>query len=142
MKKYRLVSAIILERSFGEEKKYLLARKPRKSHAWQFPQGGIDPEETFLDAAQRELTEECGKALKIDFVSKNPVGVYQYDFPTDFKRHDPGVIGAKVEFFSAKWILGEVEVDKNEIVEARWLTKEEIKELVDLEYWEVVRDMI
>ena len=53
MKNYRSVSAIVLERSFESEKKYLLVRKPRKSHAWQFPQGGVDEGETLLEADWR-----------------------------------------------------------------------------------------
>ena len=34
-------------------------------NAWQFPQGGVDAGENHVDAALRELAEECGTDLKI-----------------------------------------------------------------------------
>ena len=78
---------------------YLLVKKPRKNHAWQFPQGGQEKEETEAEAALRELREECGSDLKVELCDKTAIGVYQYRFPLKFiqsrKRHD-GSIGAKV----------------------------------------------
>jgi 8-oxo-dGTP pyrophosphatase MutT (NUDIX family) len=137
MKKYRSVAAIIVER----ENQYLLVRKPRKSHAWQFPQGGVDEGETFLEAAKRELAEECGGDLQVEILS-NKVAEYQYDFPSDFLRHHGEFAGASVTFFKAKYISGEPEVDNSEIVEARWCEKEEIQNLVEKKYWEVVKGML
>lgn len=94
---YRPVSAIIVRRyTFNRsptELSYLLVKKPRKSHAWQFPQGGQDPGETGAEAALRELREECGSDLKVSLVDTTPIGVYQYKFPR--KRTD-GYIGARV----------------------------------------------
>jgi 8-oxo-dGTP pyrophosphatase MutT (NUDIX family) len=79
-----------------EESLYLLVKKPRKYHAWQFPQGGQEPGESAAEAALRELKEECGSDLKsrlIDIYS--PVGTYQYKFPPKFNRWD-NAVGAKV----------------------------------------------
>lgn len=78
---------------------YLLVKKPRKEHAWQFPQGGQEKEETAAEAAVRELREECGSNLKVQLTNNSAVGIYQYKFPLKFvqsrKRAD-GSIGAKV----------------------------------------------
>lgn len=74
---------------------YLLVKKPRKHHAYQFPQGGQDPGETASEAALRELREECGSNLKVRLVDKSPIGAYQYKFPPKFNRWDDSV-GAKV----------------------------------------------
>jgi 8-oxo-dGTP pyrophosphatase MutT (NUDIX family) len=133
MKKYRSVAAIAVER----EGKWLLVRKPRKENAWQFPQGGVDEGESFVQAAERELREECGANLKIKF-SPEPVAEYRYDFPADFLRHNGEFLGANVLFFQAKHISGEPKVDNEEIVEARWCTQKEIKDLVEEEYWEIL----
>lgn len=78
---------------------YLLVKKPRKDHAWQFPQGGQKKKETAAEAAMRELREECGSNIKVNLVDTSPIGIYQYKFPPKFvasrKRKD-GSIGAKV----------------------------------------------
>ncbi|KAI9347139.1 hypothetical protein BD770DRAFT_289075, partial [Pilaira anomala] len=82
---YRSVSAIIVRRyklnNTPTELTYLLVKKPRKSHAWQFPQGGQDEGETGTEAALRELREECGSDLGVSLVDTAPVGEYQYKFP-------------------------------------------------------------
>ncbi len=138
MKKYREVAALILRR----DDQFLLVRKPRQNHAWQFPQGGVDPGETLSQAAVRELAEECGADLQIDNLSDNSVTYYQYDFPADFLRHHGEFVGARVSFFLASYVSGEVAVDGKEIVEARWCTRQEIVELVAGEYWEIVREVL
>lgn len=137
MKQYRSVAAIILER----EGKYLLVRKPRKNNAWQFPQGGVDAGEILIEAAKRELAEECGSDLQVEILPDKVIE-YQYDFPSDFMRHHGEFTGARVTFFKAKYISGEVNIDNNEIVEARWCDREEIKNLVEEKYWEVVAGIL
>ena len=123
-------------------KEYLIVKKPRKEHAWQFPQGGVDEGETQIQAAEREVREECGADLQFKFINKEPVGEYKYLFPADFKRHEPGIVGARVSFFQAKYEGGEVEVDEKEIVEYKWTTKDELQEYFEEEYWEAVKEMM
>jgi 8-oxo-dGTP pyrophosphatase MutT (NUDIX family) len=137
MKKYRPVAAVIVERNG----KYLLVRKPRKENAWQFPQGGVDEGESLVQAAQRELREECGSELRVK-ISSEKKGDYQYDFPSDFLRHHGEFAGAMVSFFPAKWGSGEPTVDNEEIVEARWYGMDEVRSLVEEKYWEVVEGML
>ncbi|KAI8969064.1 hypothetical protein BDF20DRAFT_916467 [Mycotypha africana] len=112
---YRAVSSIIVRRMplntqiktstvrdlrnynrLPNETLYLLVQKPRQTHAWQFPQGGQDPGETGLEAALRELREECGSQIKVDVVNRNPLGSYKYKFPSNFNRWDTSV-GANVK---------------------------------------------
>ena len=116
----------------------LIVRKPRKDHAWQFPQGGVDEGETLFFAVQRELREECGDVLEVKFSSEEPLGVYKYFFPEDFQRHDEGIRGARVSFFHAEYISGEVEVDGEEIVEYKWVKKNELNKYFDRVYLEKV----
>jgi 8-oxo-dGTP pyrophosphatase MutT (NUDIX family) len=134
----RPVSALILKK----EAKYLIVKKPRKENAWQFPQGGVDEGETDKQAAVRELQEECGASLSVKLKGERPVGNYRYVFPKDFDRHDSNIVGAKVEFFKADYIEGEVEVDGEEIIDHAWVTKEELKDYFEGEYLQVVKDLI
>ncbi|KAI8328404.1 hypothetical protein BD560DRAFT_342403 [Blakeslea trispora] len=111
---YRAVSSIILRRLPVKNKTschdmglkdisrkpteplFLVVKKPRKDHAWQFPQGGQDPGETGPEAALRELEEECGSDLKVQLVDTvHEIGVYQYPFPDHFRRKKQ-YLGAKV----------------------------------------------
>jgi 3-phosphoshikimate 1-carboxyvinyltransferase len=134
----RPVSALILKK----EDNYLIVKKPREHNAWQFPQGGVDEGETGRQAAVRELQEECGASLSVKIKGERPVGEYRYVFPKDFNRHDSNIIGAKVEFFKADYIEGEVEVDGEEIIDHAWVTKEELKDYFEGEYLQVVKDLI
>ncbi|HEY5713857.1 MAG TPA: NUDIX domain-containing protein [Candidatus Gracilibacteria bacterium] len=133
----RAVSGVIVKK----EDTYLLVKKPRKDHAWQLPQGGRDPGETGLKAARRELSEECGEDLQVKWVGERAVGSYRYFFPDDFKRHDENITGAEVSFYLGAYIAGEVQLDKNEIVDFKWATKDEIKNLVDKVYWDAIKSM-
>ena len=46
---------------------------------WQFPQGGIEPNESFLDAASRELREETS-VVSVELVAQISTPL-KYDFP-------------------------------------------------------------
>ena len=139
---YRPVSSIILSDSFADGEKFLIVKKPRKNNSWQFPQGGVDEGECFLQAIERELGEECGKDLRMMFVYSWPVGEYQYDFPEDFVRHYGGFIGAKVHFFRGILESGKVEIDNEEIIDYKWVAKDEFSEYFEESYLKVVEDLI
>ncbi|KAI9027467.1 hypothetical protein CLU79DRAFT_697323 [Phycomyces nitens] len=82
-----------------QESLYLVIKKPRKDHAWQFPQGGSEPGETVVEAALRELKEECGSDLKVKVDNKEIVGSYKYRFPKEFilsHIRSSKYVGAKV----------------------------------------------
>jgi 8-oxo-dGTP pyrophosphatase MutT (NUDIX family) len=90
---------------------YLLVKKPREDHAWQFPQGGIKKKkETVSEGALRELSEECGQDLDAKLIDDiNPACIYQYDFPPEFvkkKKKKKQYKGARVKLFSRfSWLF-------------------------------------
>lgn len=112
---------------------YLIVKKPRKNHAWQFPQGGVEEGETFLGAAERELKEECGADLNVKYVPES-VGEYSYLFPEDFKRHDENIVGVKASFFQAEFISGNIELEVEELEDYKWVRKDELKDYFEGEY--------
>ncbi|KAF9990306.1 54S ribosomal protein L17 mitochondrial [Mortierella antarctica] len=124
---------------------YLIVKKPREQHAWQFPQGGVRVCENLQEAAGRELQEECGGNMDLWFVGRVPIGHYNYSFPKGFApktETSPGANGAKVFFMKAHIFAGQVQVDNKEIVDFAWVTKQEMKDYVAPEYYEAVKDML
>jgi len=138
--KYRPVAAMVLSDNFTDGEKFLIVKKPRKNHAWQFPQGGVDDGECFLAAAERELWEECGENLEIIFLYSWEMGLYQYDFPKDFERHGEDYDGAIVHFFRGILQSGAVSIDNKEIIEYKWVREDEFAEYFDSEYLRVLSE--
>lgn len=100
---------------------YLLLKKNRQSNAWQFrkscklalessacpscgsdplllstAQGGVEPGESLLEAAQRELVEETGPNMDVWAVGRTPAGAYSYPFPEEHRKTHPAHDGASV----------------------------------------------
>ena len=77
---YRKNAGIVV---FRADKKVLVCKRIGASgtKCWQFPQGGIEPKETPLEAAYRELKEETGlSSVKEVFHLDEPIA---YDYPPD-----------------------------------------------------------
>ncbi|KAK9727780.1 hypothetical protein K7432_001557 [Basidiobolus ranarum] len=159
--KYRTVAAVILKRKFDLNKElkhdsedvhsvtrkpneslYLLVKKPRPERAWQFPQGGVEIGETLVEAGKRELSEECGTDLKVDFQKSSPLGHIRYQFPDYHIQKFPDALGAEVYFMEANFISGQVKVDQDEIVDHAWLTKQEMQKYVEEDYYDNIKNMI
>jgi 8-oxo-dGTP pyrophosphatase MutT (NUDIX family) len=83
---------------------------------WNFPAGKVDPGETFEEAAAREAKEESGFDVKI--IRK--IGIFQAT-PTEAVKHA----------FLAEIVGGEIAYPKEEILDARWFTLDEIYGIKD-----------
>lgn len=84
----------------------LWARRFGSQNAWQFPQGGIRPEETSVEAMYRELTEELGiTAADVVMVAESRDWL-RYRLPQRFQRGDDPqrCIGQKQKWFLLKLI--------------------------------------
>jgi putative (di)nucleoside polyphosphate hydrolase len=76
-KPYRMNVGMVV---FNHDKKVIVGERIQFPGSWQFPQGGIDENEDYIDAANRELYEELG-IKNATYVSEYPDWVY-YDFPS------------------------------------------------------------
>ena len=101
---------------------------PRNS--WQMPQGGVDKNENFIEAAKRELEEETG--IKSVNIIKELNGWFEYDLPNYLlgKLWDGKYKGQKQKWFIMKF-LGEnneinVKTKNPEFSNWKWIKPEEL----------------
>jgi len=83
-KRYRPnVAAVILSSCYPEKCDFFVAHRTDMKNVWQFPQGGIDKDETPKEALRRELMEEIG-CNDVEILGEYPEWI-SYDFPSNTK---------------------------------------------------------
>jgi putative (di)nucleoside polyphosphate hydrolase len=108
-------------------------------HAWQMPQGGIDPGETPLEAARRELYEETN-IRSVGLLSENEPWL-AYDIPTPLAglAWKGRYRGQRQKWFAFRFEGDESEIDverpgggahKPEFEAWRWEAIERVPELI------------
>ena len=73
-----------------QDGKLLICERSGQKGAWQFPQGGIDPGETALEAVRREIGEEVGFLPSQYDIVESRRG-YRYDYPPEVLEYTWGV---------------------------------------------------
>ena len=114
------------------------ARRIGRRNAWQFPQGGIDHDETPEEALYRELSEELGLASESVEVLGVTSGWLRYDIPRRYLRRGPNpvCIGQK-----QRWFLLRLLSDDSAIrIDAH--AKPEFDRWCWVDYWEPARRVV
>ena len=99
MKPYSRNVGIVVFNSHG---KVLAGERTGHPGAFQFPQGGIDPDERPLEAAYRELFEEIGLRLANPPVFETDYWL-RYDFPPSIPAHLKKYRGQEQKWFFFHW---------------------------------------
>lgn len=102
--------------------KILLVQEGKKSAygLWNVPAGKLDPPESLIDCAIREIKEETGFDVNLDGL----IGVYQY-----FAAVKNAMT---IRFqFKASIISGTLKAQEGEILDAKWFTPKEILAMDD-----------
>ena len=118
----------------SENKVFVGKRIDNPHNYWQMPQGGVDKNETLLQAAKRELEEETGvKTVKL---IKELDGWLTYDLPKRLlgKVWKGKYSGQKQKWFLMKFIGNDNEINVKtkhpEFLEFKWIDLDKITEVV------------
>ena len=110
---------------------------------WIMPQGLRVDGETMLQTAERVLHDTCGSSLKATFSANAPCGVYKYKYPKKIlEKNENSPVGAKVFFFKAQRISGNVERDKLNNKSFKWLGRRELEKELLPEYYKSVSQFL
>lgn len=112
-----IVSGVVIK----QDGKYLLVQENRPSNAqvhglWNFPAGRVDEGDTIEETAIKEAKEEAG--YDVELIRK--LGIFQAHSKTPPKHA-----------FQARIIGGSLQFPPDEILDARWFTREEIENMKD-----------
>ena len=117
-----------------ENKVFVGKRIDNPTKYWQMPQGGVDNNENFLEAAKRELKEETGiKTIKL---IKEIDGWLEYNLPENLlgKIWNGKFRGQKQKWFVMKFFGEKEEINiktqKPEFLEWKWLDIPELTKVV------------
>ena len=117
-----------------ENKVFVGKRIDNPKNYWQMPQGGIDKNESFVEAAKRELEEETGvKTIKI---LKEFDGWLIYDLPKNLidKIWKGRYRGQKQKWFIMKFLGKNNEINirtKNpEFIDWKWIDPSDLPKVV------------
>jgi 8-oxo-dGTP diphosphatase len=110
--KVEVVAGCVLKK----DNKYLLVQESRAKiyGLWNIPAGHVDKGESIEQAAIREAKEESGFDVKLG----NKLGIYHESIDVPIKH-----------VYEAQIIGGELNIPTEEILDAKWLTYDDIKSL-------------
>ena len=94
--RFRANVAMVIQNDRGQ---VLWARRVGGGDAWQFPQGGIQPEETPDQALYRELREEVGLPREAVEVLAKTESWYRYRVPAAHRRPDISFVGQQQRWY-------------------------------------------
>jgi putative (di)nucleoside polyphosphate hydrolase len=118
----------------SKNKVFVGKRIDNPKNFWQLPQGGVDDNENYLNAAKRELKEET--SIKSVELIKELDGWLKYDLPENLigKVWNGKYGGQKQKWFIMKFLGNDNEININtehpEFLEWKWIELEKITDFV------------
>lgn len=113
---------VVVRRGAGGRLEVCLIR-PRGRRVWALPKGGVEPGESVVDAALREVSEETG----VRAVAERDLGAIRYTFRDRTHGRD---VQKTVHYFLMRAVGGDTGQHDHEVVEARWAPLDEALRLM------------
>lgn len=112
------MGTIIVGGIIEKDGKFLLVQEAKEKcrGKWNIPAGHLDPNETIFDGAKREVFEECGCKVELS-------GVLQIGNKVMGDNSWVSVV------FSTNLLEDNIKFDKNEILDVKWFSYEEILDM-------------
>ncbi|XP_025195087.1 39S ribosomal protein L46, mitochondrial [Melanaphis sacchari] len=126
-----------LKRKLDDNLVLIVKQKLGQDDLWILPQGLWNNGETLRQTAERILRELCGNNINASFYGNAPCGFYKYKYPKQ-KREQCNVEGAKIFFFKAKLLDGNVE-QKGTWTDYEWSTVPELNKRLIQPYMKNVK---
>lgn len=122
---------IIVGVCIKKDGKILMVQEARKKvyKMWNFPMGHLDNAETIFEGAKREVKEETGYEVELTSI----ISIQNY----------PNKENIKITF-NANIIDGDISYDKNEVLDVKWISIEELENMTskELRAYNSSRDII
>lgn len=120
---------------------YLLVRKPRNQHVWQFSQQTITNFTTnsLRELALTQLSENFGSNFITNVHSTMPQAYLSYLYSAS---EDQQQVGSNVFIMKSVYASGDVQLISDKFVDYVWLTKSEIKDYVTKKYFQVIEPLL
>ncbi len=126
------VAAIVLSSNYPMETEIMVANRiDIKSDAWQFPQGGIDGDETPQEALYRELLEEIGTD-EVDIIAEHPEWI-SYEFLNKGSKKIYPFDGQTQKYFLVKLRPNaqiDLETKEPEFMDYKFIKYKEVMEMI------------
>ncbi len=117
--KYRQAVFVVVYSLDKEGKvQYIILQRKHHWKGWEFPKGGINPNEKMDDTARREVREETGlKVLRTKKFDLSGRYLYKKEF-----SDRTGIMGQTFSLYAAEVRKGRVKIDRKEHSGFRWMT--------------------
>lgn len=113
-------ATIIVGAVIEKSGKYLLVQEAKSScrGKWNLPAGHLDPNETILEGAKREVKEETGCDIELTGICQIGNRISENDLFVSI-------------IFTARLLQEKITFDQTEILDVRWFSFEEITTMAD-----------
>lgn len=124
-----------------QESLFLIVKRNRGDHQWQFPQGKVlENEATLRSTAERVMDRATGR-LDRYFMSNAPIGHYSYAYPKEMQKTRKQ-FGARVFFYRCQYMGGTFRLETKLYKDYAWIARSELGEYFDKDTAEYLHELL